>query len=220
MRPSATSDADHVAHLVHARRIEPVHRLVQDQQLRDRRSGTRRRRAAAACPSSTSTPGHRRGAGSRPAPATRRCDSAPPARAPPPAPAGSACRSDGRGTAARRRSPPTRASAMSRCFGTAWPSSDIEPASAWVNPSSTRISVVLPAPFGPRYPNAHPRGIRRSTPLTATLTPNRFVNPRVSTAHVWSTFCMAVEVTSAGPIRYRAPPHTARQLIARTGRYA
>ena len=45
---------------------------------------------------------------------------------------------------------PTRASARSRCRGTAWPSSDIVPASARVNPSSTRISVVLPAPFGPR----------------------------------------------------------------------
>ena len=34
VRPSATRDEDHVAHLVHAGRVEPVHRLVQDQQLR------------------------------------------------------------------------------------------------------------------------------------------------------------------------------------------
>ena len=33
---------------------------------------------------------------------------------------------------------------------TAWPSRDMVPASAWVRPSSTRISVVLPAPLGPR----------------------------------------------------------------------
>ena len=33
--------------------------------------------------------------------------------------------------------------------GTLWPSSDMVPESAWVRPSSTRISVVLPAPFGP-----------------------------------------------------------------------
>ena len=37
----------------------------------------------------------------------------------------------------------------------ACPSSRISPAVAGVRPSSTRISVVLPAPFGPRNPNAH-----------------------------------------------------------------
>ena len=45
---------------------------------------------------------------------------------------------------------PTRASAASRCLGTGYPSRDIVPASARVNPSSTRMSVVLPAPLGPR----------------------------------------------------------------------
>src|SRR5580658_95515 len=57
------------------------------------------------------------------------------------------------------------------------------PASASVRPSSTRISVVLPAPFGPRYPKAQPLGTRRSTLLTATLAPKRFTSPWVSTAH-------------------------------------
>jgi hypothetical protein len=78
---------------------------------------------------------------------------------------------------------PTRANATSRCRGTAWPSSDISPASACVSPRSTRIKVVLPAPLGPRYPNAQPRGIRRSTLLTATVSPNLLVSPLVSTAH-------------------------------------
>ena len=45
---------------------------------------------------------------------------------------------------------PTRARALARRFGTGWPSSAIEPESAWVSPSSIRISVVLPAPLGPR----------------------------------------------------------------------
>ena len=78
---------------------------------------------------------------------------------------------------------PTRARARSRCRGTSWPSRDMVPASAWVSPSSTRISVVLPAPFGPRYPKAQPRGTRSSTSFTATLSPNRLVSPWVSTAH-------------------------------------
>ena len=34
MRPSSTSDADQVAELEDAGRVEPVHRLVEDQQLR------------------------------------------------------------------------------------------------------------------------------------------------------------------------------------------
>ncbi len=59
----------------------------------------------------------------------------------------------------------------------------MEPASACVSPSSTRISVVLPAPFGPRYPNAQPRGTSSSTSFTATFSPKRFVRPWVSTAH-------------------------------------
>jgi hypothetical protein len=44
-----------------------------------------------------------------------------------------------------------------------------------------RINVVLPAPFGPRYPKAQPRGTRSSTSLTAMFSPNRLVSPWVST---------------------------------------
>ena len=51
------------------------------------------------------------------------------------------------------------------------------PASARVSPNSTRMRVVLPAPFGPRYPKAHPRGTSSSTPFTATFSPNRLVSP-------------------------------------------
>ncbi len=57
------------------------------------------------------------------------------------------------------------------------------PASACVSPRRTRIRVVLPAPLGPRHPNAHPRGTRSSTLLTAMFGPKCLVSPCVSTAH-------------------------------------
>src|SRR5579863_2098469 len=78
---------------------------------------------------------------------------------------------------------PTLASALSLCRGTGYPSRDMVPASACVSPNRMRMSVVLPAPLGPRYPNAHPLGTRSSTPATATFSPNRLVSPWVSTAH-------------------------------------
>ena len=45
---------------------------------------------------------------------------------------------------------PTPASALLRSAGTGIPSSDVVPPFARVSPSRVRISVVLPAPFGPR----------------------------------------------------------------------
>ncbi len=45
------------------------------------------------------------------------------------------------------------------------------------------MSVVFPAPLGPRYPKAHPRGTSSSTSSTATLASKRLVSPWVSTAH-------------------------------------
>ena len=44
------------------------------------------------------------------------------------------------------------------------------------------MSVVFPAPLGPRYPNAEPRGTFSSTESTTVLDPNFLVRPRVSTA--------------------------------------
>ena len=41
------------------------------------------------------------------------------------------------------------------------------PALGLASPSSSRISVVLPAPLAPRKPNATPRGTSRSTPSSA-----------------------------------------------------
>src|SRR6201987_3523571 len=56
------------------------------------------------------------------------------------------------------------------------------PALGRVSPSSILIKVVLPAPFGPRKPNATPRGTFRLTPSTAARPPKRFVSPSVSIA--------------------------------------
>ena len=53
-------------------------------------------------------------------------------------------------TGLRRVEAPTRANATSRCRGTSRPRSDIVPASARVSPRRTRMSVVLPAPLGPK----------------------------------------------------------------------
>jgi len=68
-----------------------------------------------------------------------------------------------------------------RSSGTGYPSSQIDPVVGLVSPSSIRIMVVLPAPFGPRYPNAVPVGTRRSTRSTAVRPPNRLVSLAVST---------------------------------------
>src|SRR5579862_312692 len=93
---------------------------------------------------------------------------------------------------------PTRASACARCSGTGRPSTRMLPAVAGVRPSSIRISVVLPAPFGPRKPKATPRGTTRSAPSTASRSPNLLVRPVVS---------MTAVVSPAEPIpgRYASP---------------
>src|SRR3984957_10919448 len=44
-----------------------------------------------------------------------------------------------------------------------------------------RIVDVLPAPFGPRKPNDSPLAMLKSTPSTATKSPNRFTSPCAST---------------------------------------
>src|SRR4249920_3630882 len=45
-----------------------------------------------------------------------------------------------------------------------------------------RMSVVLPAPFGPRRPKTMPSGTSRSTPARAVVDPNRLTTPRTPTA--------------------------------------
>src|SRR5207247_889908 len=48
-----------------------------------------------------------------------------------------------------------------------------------------RISVVLPAPVGPRRPKTMPSGISRSTPARAVVDPNRLTTPAIRTAGGW-----------------------------------
>src|SRR3954454_13681080 len=45
-----------------------------------------------------------------------------------------------------------------------------------------RISVVLPAPFGPSRPKTMPSGTSRSTPARAVVEPNRLTTPPTRTA--------------------------------------
>src|SRR3954453_16737805 len=45
-----------------------------------------------------------------------------------------------------------------------------------------RIVDVLPAPLGPRKPNASPFCTSKSIPSTATRSPNRFISPRACTS--------------------------------------
>ena len=141
---------DHVAHVVHAGRVEPVHRLVEDQQL-----GVAEQAGGDA---ETLAHAHRVlrhpvvGAVQDADPLERRPDAV--ARR----------RLAGRGEDLQvlppgqmavepglvDDGPDPRQRHVAMLRGTGYPSSDIVPASAWVSPSSTRMSVVLPAPLGPR----------------------------------------------------------------------
>src|ERR1700689_1112185 len=56
------------------------------------------------------------------------------------------------------------------------------PAFARVRPSSVRMILVLPAPLGPRKPNAQPLGTCMSMPSSAMRSPKRLVKPLVSMA--------------------------------------
>ena len=172
---------DHVAHLVHAGRVEPVHRLVQDQQLRDPRAGRRRLRGAGACPSSTSTPGRWRDAACRRAPVTARCGPGPPARVPRRGARGSASRSDGRGTGARRRwRRPVRAPrrVLGHRVSEQGHRARVGVGQSEQHADERRLAGAVRTEVAER-----PRGTSSSTPFTATFSPNRLVSPWVSTAH-------------------------------------
>ena len=65
---------------------------------------------------------------------------------------------------------------------TSCPMTVAEPASGRDSVASIRISVVLPAPFGPRMANIMPRGTSRSIPSTARTLPNVLTRPRAEMA--------------------------------------
>src|SRR5215218_1957954 len=58
-----------------------------------------------------------------------------------------------------------------------WPLNSILPSDGSYMPAIILKSVVLPAPFGPINPWIVPRGMARSTLLTAVRPPNRLVSP-------------------------------------------
>ena len=140
---------DHLAHVLHAGGVEPVHRLVEDQQLGvpDQAGGDSEALAHA-----HRVLGHLVVGAVEDADAfERRPDAVP------------RCRLARRGEDLEVLPPgqmavepglvddgPDPRQRHVAVPGTGYPSSDIVPASAWVSPSSTRMSVVLPAPFGPR----------------------------------------------------------------------
>src|SRR5919199_1438275 len=66
----------------------------------------------------------------------------------------------------------------SKC--TTWPSSRIWPSSGEVNPYSTFMSVVLPAPFSPNSASTSPGNNSRLTWSLATSPPKRLTTPRAS----------------------------------------
>jgi len=70
------------------------------------------------------------------------------------------------------------------------PEQDIVPASARVRPSSTRMSVVLPAPLG-RGSRRRILGDKELHAVDRDVLPKRLVRPWVSTAHCPSRTCAA-----------------------------
>ena len=79
------------------------------------------------------------------------------------------------------------------------PSRRIVPLVGFASPSSSRISVVLPAPLGPRKPNAQPRGTSRSMCSRAARSPKRFPRPWVWMARS----VMAAKLRPGGRRAYR-----------------
>src|SRR5690242_13147191 len=68
------------------------------------------------------------------------------------------------------------------CAATSVPKMLMLPAAGLSSVVSIRMVVVLPAPFGPSRPNISPAPIARSSSLTATWAPKRYVRPVQRTA--------------------------------------
>ncbi len=93
-------------------------------------------------------------------------------------------------------SAPTFGSTSRTRDGIGLPRTSISPLVANTRPSSMRITVVFPDPFGPRKPYLSPSRTSRSTWSTASTGPNRFVSPLVT-------------ITGESPIP-PSPPEAAR----------
>ena len=165
-----------MAHLEDARRIEAVHRLVEDQKRRIGEETPAQSRASGASPRNRSSRGRRRAVRARLVRATPGCAPRPPGHARQQSPSGSRDPSGAGGTEALRRSPRPAPTPLPASRAEAGRAARRCRRSACVKPTSVRISVVLPAPFGPRKPNATPAGTVRSTLSTAARSPKRFVS--------------------------------------------
>src|SRR6478609_6978897 len=67
--------------------------------------------------------------------------------------------------------------AFVNCFDTLYPQIEIEPAVGRIKPTSIRIVVVLPAPFGPKKPNTSPLFSSKSIFLIISRFPITFFSP-------------------------------------------
>ena len=79
---------------------------------------------------------------------------------------------------------PCRIAAAGDVIATGSPCSRISPSSGLYRPYSTRISVLLPAPFSPRSVCTSPARTSKSTRSLASTPGNRFVMPRISSMAV------------------------------------
>src|SRR3989338_9128264 len=70
------------------------------------------------------------------------------------------------------------------------PKNKTVPLSAFSSPIIIFMSVLLPAPFGPRNPKTSPSSSSRNTPSRTTRPPNDFEMPSTSTTFFRSVICI------------------------------
>ena len=79
-------------------------------------------------------------------------------------------------------------------------------------------NVVLPAPLGPMSDTIEPRGMSKSTLLTASSPPNRLVTPRALTSNVGVVHRAGLQCRSAGScMRHTSSSLVDRLRVAGTG---
>ena len=172
VRPSAPSDADEVAELLDPGRVEPVRRLVEDEQRRVLQQRGGEPEPLLHARASRCAPGRPRARRARRVRASPRPRRGPiPSSAPEQlevAPARER-REQRRRLDDRRRSAADHAGQVAAAPSRRAPTRC--PPVGRTRPSRHRIVVVLPEPFGPRNPNTPPSGTSRSSPATATVRP-------------------------------------------------
>ena len=184
--PSAASAVISAAHLAGALRVQPVGRLVQDQQLPRREQGGGEGQPLAHAQRVRPVP--LAGRGEQPDPLQRRVDPRPGGgrvggavgRVQPGA--GWPARTGTGGTPAPRPGRRPGAAPRRPRPASARPSSSCAPAVGRIRPSSIRIVVVLPDPFGPRNPYTAPRGTARSIAVDRDLPAEPLGQPALAIA--------------------------------------